>query len=408
MLGTPNHSFGLIESSHTLNNFQSKQTNSHSCWTRFFQRITSTTKYSYLLKCYQSNTSQQYLYHEYLSCPWTWLNTELGLSAQTPLIRKCWEPNNHCMMSWGDGALSLSLWQNWQQLRWILWADRFPVKSLQLSTPSLCTRIPHGAQRCLIQYSKISLLQWCEYMEKSRIISHSKFIPIFIVFRNPRFIFFFLYHLQQGRMRDKLKVMPFPSRRDALQDGLKWRKRVKYIKCFCQHFLLFNRKKDQNKRFEGGGSGNRALGSWHQQWRWRRWNDDEEEERCGGIYLKKKKRCLNEKNKTKITSGLSPGWGWTCHRVGFFGHRRWHWHFPTARAVVGSPSAVLALRAPRPPKTPELQQRKTHIYSEQTGEAVWRQMSDGAEAQNHSVQKRLCDNHRVSVLTDLRLRILNI
>lgn len=115
-------------------------------------------------------------------------------------------------------------------------------------------------------------------------------------------------------MRDKLKVMPFPSRRDALQDGLKWRKRVKYIKCFCQHFLLFNRKKDQNKRFEGGGSGNRALGSWHQQWRWRRWNDDEEEERCGGIYLKKKKvfkwKKQNKNNKwsqPRMRLDLPPG-----------------------------------------------------------------------------------------------------
>lgn len=29
----------------------------------------------------------------------------------------------------------------------------------------------------------------------------------------------------------------------------------RYIKCFCQQFSYFNRKKDQNKRFEGGGKG---------------------------------------------------------------------------------------------------------------------------------------------------------
>lgn len=29
----------------------------------------------------------------------------------------------------------------------------------------------------------------------------------------------------------------------------------RYIKCFCQQFSSFNRKKDQNERFEGGGRG---------------------------------------------------------------------------------------------------------------------------------------------------------
>lgn len=67
---------------------------------------------------------------------------------------------------------------------------------------------------------------------KKKTINTRKFISIFIVLRNSRIksfffhYFFFIYHLQWGRKRGKLKRHAFPSRRDALQDGLKWSRRA--------------------------------------------------------------------------------------------------------------------------------------------------------------------------------------
>ena len=97
---------------------------------------------------------------------------------------------------------------------------------------------------------------------KRRKISHRKFISIFIVFRNPRIksflSFFCLYHLQQGRMRDKLKVMPFPA--GAMHYRMGWNGRRGGIhKVLLSTFFFFYWKKDQNKRFEGGRWGQRGV-----------------------------------------------------------------------------------------------------------------------------------------------------
>jgi len=69
-------------------------------------------------------------------------------------------------------------------------------------------------------------------------------------------------------VKDKLNVMPFPA--GAMHNGMggngrgrereRERERERYIKCFCQQFSDFNRKKDQNRRFEGGGRGHGVHG----------------------------------------------------------------------------------------------------------------------------------------------------
>ena len=126
-------------------------------------------------------------------------------------------------------------------------------------------------------------------------ISHRKFISIFIVFRNPRiksFLVFFPLPFTTGKNEGQAIRHAFSSRRDALQDGLKWKGREgkRYIKCFCQQFSSFNRKKDQNKRFEGGGRGHGGPWTWQYEcmWRrWRRWQFDEEEEWLGVFIFKK-------------------------------------------------------------------------------------------------------------------------
>lgn len=59
---------------------------------------------------------------------------------------------------------------------------------------------------------------------KKKAISLSKFISIFIVFRNPRiksFLVFFPLPFTIGKNERQAKRHAFPSRRDALQDGRK-------------------------------------------------------------------------------------------------------------------------------------------------------------------------------------------
>lgn len=107
---------------------------------------------------------------------------------------------------------------------------------------------------CLYLTCNILILSH-DYIKKEK-VSNSKFISIFIVFRNPRIksflLFFFLYHLQQGRMRDKLNVMPFPA--GAMHYRMGWNGRggrERYIKCFCQQFSYFNRKKGSKQKVWG-------------------------------------------------------------------------------------------------------------------------------------------------------------
>ena len=150
-------------------------------------------------------------------------------------------------------------------------------------------------------------------------------------------------------MKDKLNVMPFPA--GAMHYRMAWNGRggERYIKCFCQQFSSFNRKKDQNKRFEGGGRGHRGPWTWQRECMWRRWQVDEEEEECGGgIYLKKKQKKKKAFEWKTKASGFNPGWGWTCHQVGFSGRQWQRWHLPTGQRALSSPCAALAPLAPPP------------------------------------------------------------
>lgn len=114
---------------------------------------------------------------------------------------------------------------------------------------------------------------------------------------------------------------------------------VRYIKCIYRQFSYFNRKKWSRQPDGGRGKGTAGEIVKTVTMRGIGWQVDEEEESGGsggGLFfflssknkkafewnLKKKEKKGEGKEKKNKGSGLNPGWGWTCHRGGFFGCRR--------------------------------------------------------------------------------------
>lgn len=144
---------------------------------------------------------------------------------------------------------------------------------------------------------------------------------------------------------DELNVLPSPgTTRDGLQRA--GRRAQRYVKCFYQQFFfVFNRKKKGWKGYIGV-SNEADMTVWRTRvaevtarWRGREWQG-------GGWgrggYLSKIKKCSNgrgkKKKKQRGERSLNPGWGWTCHRVGFFGCRRQSCRFPTGWRAVTPPA----------------------------------------------------------------------
>lgn len=128
---------------------------------------------------------------------------------------------------------------------------------------------------------------------------------------------------------------------------------LRYIKCFYWQFSYFNRKKgsrQKGSRVVGEDSGV-GEGPWVRQWEclWNSWiRENMTDWWVGrellwwwwGLSWKNKKAFEWNLKKNKKKGGLNPGWGWTCHREGFFGCLR---HLPMIQRVVTS------LAAPAPP-----------------------------------------------------------
>ena len=163
------------------------------------------------------------------------------------------------MTSWKDKLFLF--WQSQRQLITFGWAD-FQSESLSRILMSAISLYKNNIQLHMLRHSGetgkiissvvvyvcillsyVLLLQYpLDVMLIQKAFRHSKFISIFIVFRNPRiksFLLFFPLPFTTGRNGGQARRHAFPSRRDALQGGLQWRRGTEIHKVLLSTVFLF-------------------------------------------------------------------------------------------------------------------------------------------------------------------------